>query len=119
MKLEEAKDQEFLQKLIRGGRKKLSKWFEKITDKFCEEQAVEERFSVESIEKGLYIVFTEQFLFSLLSLLFNFLIDRGVGHIVEPHPSLTEMPSNTNWEEKKKAWEKFIVEREWEYFLRK
>ena len=52
-------------------------------------------------------------------MLFKFLIDRGVGHIAEPRPSLIKPPANTNWAEKKKAWEKFVAEREWEYFLRK
>ena len=119
MKPEATKDQELLQKLIQGGQTNLSEWFEKITNEFCEEQVVEERFLVESIEKRFYTNFTEQFLFPLLTLVFKFLIDRGVGHIVEPHPSLIEPPANTNWAEKQKAWEKFIVEREWEYFLNK
>ena len=48
-----------------------------------------------------------------------FLIIRGANHIVEPHPSLIKPPSNTNWEETQKAWEKFVAEREWEYFLTK
>ena len=46
---EATKDQQLLEKLIRGGRKNPSKWFEKITDEFCEEQAIEERTSVETI----------------------------------------------------------------------
>ena len=74
---------------------------------------------VENIEKSFFTDFTEQFLCSLPTLLFRFLIDKGLGHIVEPHPSLIELPPNTNWVEKQKAWEKFIVEREWEYFLNK
>ena len=93
MKPEATKNQELLQKLIRGGRTNLSEWFEKIADKFCQEQAVEERVSVESIEKRFYTDFTEQFIFSLPTLLFKFLIDRGVGHIVEPRPSLIEPPA--------------------------
>ena len=48
-KPEATKDQELLEKLIRGGRTNLSEWFEKITDEFCEEQAIEERTSVETI----------------------------------------------------------------------
>ena len=48
-KLKENKEQELLEKLIRGGRKNLSEWFEKITDEFCEEQAIEERTSVETV----------------------------------------------------------------------
>ena len=66
-----------------------------------------------------YIDLTEQFLCSLPTLLFKFLIEKGVVHIVEPHPSLREPPPNSNWSEKKKRWEKFIAEREWEYFLSK
>ena len=47
----ETKEKELLQSLMRGGRTNLSKWFEKITDKFCEERAVEERVFVESIQE--------------------------------------------------------------------
>ena len=32
----------------------MSEWFENITDEFCEEKTVEERVSVESIEKRFY-----------------------------------------------------------------
>ena len=97
----------------------MSEWFGKITDEFCVDRAMEERVYVNSIEARFYNDFTEQFLCSLLNLLSIFLIDRGVGNIVEPHPSLIELPLNTNWVEKQKAWEKLIAEREWEYFLNK
>ena len=53
-KPEATKDQKLLEKLIQGGRTNLSEWFEKITDKFCEEQAIEERTSVETIQKKFY-----------------------------------------------------------------
>ena len=85
-----------LQKLIRGGRTNLSEWFEKIADKFCEDRAMEERVFVESIEARFYNDFTEKFFCSLPNLFLKFLIDKGVGHIVEPRPSLIEPPSNTN-----------------------
>ena len=81
-KLEATKDQQLLEKLIRRGRTNLSEWFEKITDEFCEEQAIEERNLVETIQKKFYIDLTEQFLCSLPTLLFKFLIEKGVGHIV-------------------------------------
>ena len=112
-KLEGTKDQQLLEKLIQGGRTNLSEWFEKITDEFCKEQAVEERTSVETIKKKFYTNLTEQFLCSLSTLLFKFLIKKGVGHIVEPRPSLHGPPLNPNWAEKQKRWEKFIAEREW------
>ena len=118
-KPEATKDQQLLEKLIRGGRTNPSEWFENIDDELCEEQAIEERISMETIQKKLYTDLTEQFLCSLLTLLFKFLIEKRVGHIVEPHPLLHEPPQNTNWAEKQKKWEKFIAEREWEYFLRK
>ena len=92
----------------------MSEWLEKIVDEFCEEQAVEERTSVETIKKKFYIDLIEQFLCSLLTLLFKFLIEKGVGHIVEPHTSLCRPPLNPNWAKKQKRWEKFIAEREWE-----
>ena len=94
-------------------------WFEKITDEFCEEQAIEERTSAETIQKKFYTDLTEQFLCSLPTLLFKFLIEKGVDHIVETHPSLHEPPPNSNSTEKHKKWEEFSAEREWEYFLRK
>ena len=58
-KAEETKDQELLEKLIRGGRTKLSEWFEKITEEFCEEQAIEERTLVEIVQKKFYTDHTE------------------------------------------------------------
>ena len=58
-KSEATKDQEMLEKLIRGGWTNLLEWFEKITDEFCEKQAVEERTSVEIITKMFYTYLTE------------------------------------------------------------
>ena len=46
---EVTKDQRLLNKWIQWGSTNLSEWFEKITDKFYEEQAIEERTSVETI----------------------------------------------------------------------
>ena len=103
-KLEGTKEQQLLEKLIRGGRTNLSEWFEKIADDFCEEQGVEDRNSVEIVKDKFYIDLTEQFLCSLLTLLFKFLIEKGVGHIVEPRPSLHELPSNSNWVEKQRKY---------------
>ena len=82
--------------MIRGGRKNLSEWFEKIVNNFCEEQAVEDRTSMEIVKEKFYTVLTEQFICSLPTLLFKFLIENGVGHIVEPRRSLHELPSKSN-----------------------
>ena len=78
----------------------LSEWFEKITDDICEEQDIEERTLIETIQKKFYTDLTKQFLCSLPTLLFKFLIEKGVGHIVKPRPLLCKPPQNTNWEEK-------------------
>ena len=83
------------------------------------EQAVEDKTSVETAKEKFYRDLVEQFMCYLQTLLFKFLIEKGVGHIVKPRPSLHEPPLNPNWDEKKKRWEKFIAEREWEYFLSK
>ena len=95
----------------------MSEWFKKIDDDFYKEQAVEDRTLVETVKDKFYTYLTEQFLCSLPTLLFKFLIEKGVGHIFEPHPSLHRPPLNPNWAEKQKGWEKFIAERKWEYFL--
>ena len=93
---EGTKEQQLLEKLIRGGRTNLSKWFKKITDDFCEEQAEEDRTSMETIKEKFYTNLIEQCFCSLLTLLFKFLIEKGVGHIVEPYPSLHGLPLNPN-----------------------
>ena len=103
-KPEATKEQQLLDKLIQGGRTNLSEWFEKITDDFCEEKAIEERTSVETIQNKFYTKLTEQFLCSLPTMLFKFLIEKGVGHIVEPRSSLHERLPNSNWVEKQKKW---------------
>ena len=64
-------EQQLLEKMIRGGRKNLSKWFEKIVDDFCEEQAVEDKTSVETVKEKLYTGLTKQFMCSLLTLCLN------------------------------------------------
>ena len=94
-------------------------WFEKIVDEFYEEHSIEERTSVETIQNKFYTDITDKLLCSLPTLLFKFLIEKRVGHIVESCPSLHEPPPNSNWVEKQRKWEKFIDEREWEYFVSK
>ena len=61
-KLEVTKDQQLLEKLLRGERTNLSEWFKKITVEFYKEKAVEERNSVETIKNKFYIDLNEQFL---------------------------------------------------------
>ena len=58
---EETKEQQLLEKLIQGGRINLSEWFEKIANEFCEDQAIEEITSVETIQKKFYIDLTKKF----------------------------------------------------------
>ena len=94
----------------------MSEWFEKIANDFCEEQAVKDRNSTETVKENFYTDLTKQFLCSLLTLLFKLLIEKGV---FEPRPSLHRPPLNPNWVKKQKRREKFIAEREWEYFLSK
>ena len=95
-KLDTIKEQQLLEKLIYGCRTNLLEWFEKIANNFCEEQVVEYITLVETVKEKFYTDLTEQFLCSLPTLMFKFLIEKGVGHIVEPQPSLHEMPSNSN-----------------------
>ena len=56
---EATKDQELLEKLIQGGWTNLLEWFEKIIDGFHEEQSIEERTSVEIVQKIFYTYIIE------------------------------------------------------------
>ena len=76
-KPDEIKEQQLLERLIRGGRTNLSEWFEKIDDDFCEEQAFEYRTSVETVKEKFYTDLAEQFMCSLPTLLFKLLIKKG------------------------------------------
>ena len=76
--------------LWNSGRTNLSEWAKQIVDEFYEEQAIDEGVSFDNIESH----FHESFLWTTLTLLFKFLIDKGVAHIVEPQPPLIETRSN-------------------------
>ena len=86
----------------------MSEWFEQIANDFCEEQAVEDRTSVETVKVKFYTDFTEQLLCSLPTLLFKVLIENGAGHIVKPRPPLCKQLANTNWVDKQRKWEYFL-----------
>ena len=99
------KEQQLLEKLIWGGRTNLSEWFEKIGDNFCEEKAIKDKTSVETAKEKFYTEFIEQFLCSLPTLLFKFLIENGAGHIGRRsrgsgRNSLQKESGNTFWASK-------------------
>ena len=94
--MSEAKNQQLLHKLTNSGRTNLSEWVENIIDNFCEEQAIDETTSYDNIKDHFHDDFHENFLCTILTLLFKFLIDKGVAHIVEPRPPLFEPRSDTD-----------------------
>jgi len=81
--------------LINGGKTNLYDWVEKIAEYFCEEQVVEEHTSLDNVKTRFYNDLHENILCTIPMLLQKFLIDKGVGHIVEPIPSLIT-PINFN-----------------------
>ena len=111
-------EEKLLRKLIKGGRTNLSEWVEGICQEFCEDKATKFYPSVQNIERQFYSDLHDNFFCMLPVLLHKFLIEKGVGHIVETRPPLRHS-LNTNWKEREKAWERFIKERECEYFLSK
>ena len=82
--------------LINGSRTNLSKWVEHIVNNFCEEQTINETVSFDNIKDHFHNDFHERFPCKILTLLFKFLIDKGVAHIVEPRPPLVNPRSDTN-----------------------
>ena len=112
---EEAK---LLNKLINGGRTNLSEWVETMCQEFCEDEVTETSSSLQIIQSQFFSDLHDSFFCLLLVLIHKFLIEKGATHIVEPRPPLERRP-NTNWEERERAWQRFVQEREWEHFLRK
>lgn len=94
--MSEAKNRQLLHKLTNGVGTNQSEWVENIIDEFCEEQAIDERTSYDSIKDRFHDDFHESFLCTIPTLLFKFLINKGVAHIVEPRPPLVEPRSDTN-----------------------
>jgi hypothetical protein len=62
-----------------GRKSNLYEWFEKIINDFYEEQAIEEQTSFDEIKSRFYDDFHKIFFCIVPTLLFKFLIDKGVG----------------------------------------
>lgn len=103
--------------LRNGGRINLSEWVERIVDNFCEIQAINERASFDSIKNRFHDDFHESFLCTIPTLLFKFLIEKGVVHIVEPRPPLVK-PRFENDRKCISRWEKFVENQEWKQFVK-
>ena len=83
-KLQDEENDLLMHKLYNGGNTNLSEWDKKIVVDFCEEQAIEQRTSFDDIKNCFHNDLHEHFLCTIPTLLFKFLIDKGVAHIVEP-----------------------------------
>ena len=101
--------------LWNDGRTNLLEWDEQIVDDY-EEQAIDERASFENIKSNFHDDFQESFLCTIPTLLFKFLINKGVAHIIEPRPPLVE-PRSNNDRERIRRWEKFVKNQEWKQFV--
>ena len=98
--------------LRNSGRTNLSKWVEQIVDRFCKEQDIDERDSFDNIKSHFHDNLHAIFLCTISTLIFKFLINKRIAHIVEPRPPLVEPQSNKDREHIKR-WEKFIKNQEW------
>ena len=94
--MNQEKNRQLMHKLTNGGRTNLSEWVENIIDNFCEEQAIDERALYDNIKDHFHDDFHESFLCTILTLLFKFLIDKGVAHIVRPRPPLVKPRFDTD-----------------------
>ena len=100
-KLDKKNERLLMHKLHYGGRTNFYEWLENVCDDFCEEQAVEERLSLEEVNRKFYTDLHEGFLCTIPQLLFKLLIENGVGYIVKPRPLLQTLVSS-NWQQKKR-----------------
>ena len=81
-------EEKLLSKLVNGGRTNLTEWVESICKEFFEDEATKTYSSLQSIESQFFSDLHDSFFYLLLVLLHKFLIEKGVGHIVEPRPPL-------------------------------
>ena len=114
--MNEKKNRQLMHMLTNGGRTNLSEWVENIVDNFCEEHAIDERASYDSIKDHFHDDFHESFLFTILTLLFKFLINNRVAHIVEPRPLLIKPRSDTD-KKRVSRWKQFFKEQKWKKFI--
>ena len=97
-------------------RTNLSEWFKHIVDNFCEEQAIDEKVPFDSIKDHFHDDFHEICLLTVPTLLFKFLIDKGVSHIFEPRTPLIE-PISDNDKKRISRWKQFIEKQELKKFI--
>ena len=94
----------------------MSEWVENIVDNFCEEQAIDERALYDNIKDHFHDDFHESFFCTIPTLLFKFLIDKSVDHIVKLRPPLIEPRSDTD-RKRVIRWKQFIKEQQWKNFV--
>ena len=114
--MSQAQHQQLMHTLQNDGRTNLVEWDEQIVDEFCEEQVINERASFDSIKDRVHYDFHERFLCTVPNLLYKFLIDKGVAHIVELRPPLVE-PRSNNYKKQISWWEKIVENQEWKKFV--
>ena len=114
--MNEEKNRQLLHTLTNGGKTNLSEWVENIINNFCKEQAIDERMSYNNIKYRFHDDFHESFLCTILTLLFKFLIDKGVDHIVKLRPPPIEPRSNTD-RKRVIRWKQFVEEQQWKQFV--
>ena len=100
--MNQEKNRQLMHTLQNGGRTNLLEWIKHIVENFYEEQAIDNRASFDNIKDHFHNDFHESFLCTILTLLFKFLIDKGVAHIVEPR-------SNTD-RKRVSRWKQFVQE---------
>jgi hypothetical protein len=76
-------DEKLTLKLTNGGRMNLHEWVERIVEDYITEQAIEDRTSLDTIKDKFYTELHDGFLCTIPRLLHKFLLDKGIGDIVE------------------------------------
>ena len=100
-----------MQKLSNNGQTNIPKWVEKIVNIFSKEKVIEEHTSFNDVKYIFHDNLHDTFLCTILTLLFKFIINKGISHIIEPWPPLA-IPYFTYWNQRKRNLEKFIKENE-------
>lgn len=87
-------------KITNGGWMNLHKWVERIVKDYITYWAIEDRTSLDTVKEKFYTDLHKVFLCIAPRLLHKFMLDKGVGNIVEYRPWIRIPLPNRNLEEK-------------------
>lgn len=97
-----------MKKMKNDGQTNLSKWFEMIVAKFYGEQSIKEHIAFNEVKYKFCDDLNDTYMCIVPTIIFKFLIDKVISHIVKPQPPLA-IPCCINWNQQIIEWKYFLI----------